>query len=287
MNILVQLNKQYLEKHFLEESLLLKDFKIEFNNSTTNAREMFNNMYFDAIKINTIEGNYNKTLDKDAYKNSNTDWDFNMKKNETPVNKIKVLQLENNEIRISDDFEKDFIEKSEFVKTKIETYDNEVIKISKEYDDNKKIKSDDNLIDKDNFEYEQIDAYNQNIENIDNNFQNDIHSFDQQPFDESINNLEPNPNKNENHYSKSKVLSQVRKYNQLKRQEIEDFKKLWQYDKLNERLKAERLKKNDINSLNSTNISEIVFSGDQVIDDKMTNDEKYEKIKSEFFRLQR
>lgn len=52
-------------------------------------------------------------------------------------------------------------------------------------------------------------------------------------------------------------------------------------------MKAQRLKKNEINSLNSTNISEIIYGNNDgiILINQITNEEKYEKIKSEFKRL--
>lgn len=108
-------------------------------------------------------------------------------------------------------------------------------------------------------------------------------------------NLNYNNENNINEESKKEVKtssnivnSAVRKYQNLNKNKVEDFRKKWELDKLTEKLKAERLKKNDISILNSSNISEIIFSSDnQIIVDRMTNEEKYEKIKCEFLRLQK
>lgn len=95
-------------------------------------------------------------------------------------------------------------------------------------------------------------------------------------------------NTNKKAESSNIVNRVVRRYQNLNKNKVEDFKKKWELDKLTEKLKAERLKKNDISVLNSSNISEIIFSSDnQIIVDRMTNEEKYEKIKSEFLRLQK
>lgn len=171
---------------------------------------------------------------------------------------------------------------------------NDNSKIMKDSEDHKTEKNVYNYVD-----YERVnDEYLDNDAKIDNK---SIKLENPANHSEEINQLEKLINENsvicaddksihyqkeqDNHYQiENKVIKQVDRYLKIRDKDIESFKDKWQYEQLNEKLRKERLKKNEMKSLNSSNISEALID-ENTFKKKIPPEEKYELIKNEFLRL--
>lgn len=151
-----------------------------------------------------------------------------------------------------------------------------------------------NDIDKNNFysihNKHEMDLNNFNHENQNPAYQNEeINQLEKLIDENSI--IAPDNNsaqniriENETSQRENKVIKQVDRYLKIRDKDIESFKDKWQYEQLNEKLKKERLKRNEMKSLNSSNISEALLD-ENTLKKKIPPEEKYELIKNEFLRL--